>query len=385
MLSDGDSFFSSEFDGITDNLLIYGENLHALRILEDDYAEKVRCIYIDPPYNTKSRFTHYDDSMESSVWLNMMKERIEILRKLLRDDGIIFVSIDDSEDAYLKVLMDDIFGRKNFCGRFVWEKKKKPSFLSSSMGVVTEYILSYSKNRKLSPSFLGGHTTENKRYPLNNSGNNLSILKFPANRIRFHCEDQTLEPQDMSSENIITRLLDRVVIRNGINVNSFSLEGEWRYSQRKLDEIISNGEIVTISKLPFRPNHIKQGNKPKKIRNLLSRSIEIPTYEDATQESRLLFGSTKAFDYPKPEKLIYTLINAVTEPGDIVLDCFAGSGTTGAVAHKMGRRWIMIEMGDHAVTHIIPRLQMVIDGTDSGGVTASTGWQGGGGFFLIKN
>jgi adenine-specific DNA-methyltransferase len=152
---------------IFDNRLIFGDNLLALKALEAEFTGKVKCIYIDPPYNTGSAFEHYDDGLEHSIWLALLRDRLKILQRLLRPDGIIFVHIDDNEQAYLKVLMDEIFGRRNFCGQFVWEKKKKPSFLNANMGVVTEYILSYSPDRRQSPPFIGGTTTEGKKYPLN--------------------------------------------------------------------------------------------------------------------------------------------------------------------------------------------------------------------------
>ena len=369
-------------DDIFDNMLIHGDNLLALKALEQEYTGKVKCIYIDPPYNTGNAFEHYDDGLEHSIWLSLMRERLEILRRLLSEDGILFVQIDDTEQAYLKVLLDEIFGRQNFCGQFVWEKKKKPSFLNANMGIITEYILSYFPIRQKSPPFIGGMTTEDKKYPLNNAGNSLQILKFPAGSVSFtNIEDGIILPQDMSEGNIKTKLLDKLVIKNKKNENDFRLEGEWRYSQRKLNEIIDAKEPLIISKIPFRPNHIKSGGESKKIKNLLTVAhFNMPTYEDSNKETIDLFGTEKAFDYPKPEKLINTLLSAVTVPGDLVLDSFLGSGTTAAVAHKMGRRWIGIELGDHCDTHCAPRLKKVIDGEDQGGITKSANWQGGGGF-----
>lgn len=364
-----------------DNMLIHGDNLLALKALEQDFTGKIKCIYIDPPYNTGNAFEHYDDGLEHSIWLSLMRDRLEILNRLLCKSGIIFISIDDEEYAYLKILMDEIFLRKNYCGTLVWEKKKKPSFLNANMGGITEYILAYAKDRTFSPPFLGGFTTENKKYPLNNAGNGVQILTFPAESVEFKCPDGIIYPQDMSGGNIVTELLDKLEIFNGMNKNSFRLKGEWRYSQKKLDEIIKNNERIIISKIPFRPNHIKLGNEPKKMKNLLSIAhYNMATYEDATDESRNLFGNSAAFDYPKPEKLIQTLINAVTVSGDLVLDSFLGSGTTAAVAQKMGRRWIGVEMGEHINTHCIPRLQKVINGEDQGGITKTVNWQGGGGF-----
>lgn len=367
---------------IFDNMLIHGDNLLALKALEQDYAGRVKCIYIDPPYNTGNAFEHYDDGLEHSIWLSLMRERLELLKNLLREDGILFVQIDDSEQAYLKVLLDEIFGRKNFCGQFIWEKKKKPSFLNANMGIVTEYILSYSPNREKSPAFIGGITTEGKKYPLNNAGNSLQILRFPAGSVTFtSMSDGVVFPQDMSEGNIKTKLLDELVIKNKKNLNDFRLEGEWRYSQKKLDEIIKSKEPLIISKIPFRPNHIKTGGEAKKIKNLLTVAhFNMSTYEDSNRETINLFGSEKGFDYPKPEMLINTLLSAVTNPGDLVLDSFLGSGTTAAVAHKMGRRWIGIELGEHCDTHCVPRLKKVIDGEDAGGITKSANWRGGGGF-----
>jgi adenine-specific DNA-methyltransferase len=366
---------------IFDNRLVFGDNLLSLKALEQEFTGQIKCIYIDPPYNTGAAFEHYDDGVEHSIWLGLLRDRLEILNRLLRQDGVIFVHIDDNEQAYLKVLMDEVFGRKNFCGQFVWEKKKKPSFLNANMGVVTEYILAYSPNREMSPAFVGGVTTEGKKYPLNNAGNSVQILTFPPESVQFRCPDGLYEPQDMSEGNIITRLLDPVRVTDGANKTSFRLEGEWRYSQKKLDQIIASGETLIISKIPFRPNHVKAGGEDKKLKNLLSVAhYKMATYEDSNAESIALFGEKDSFDYPKPEQLIYTFINAVTEEGDWVLDSFAGSGTTGAVAHKMHRRWIMIELGEHIHTHIIPRLRKVTDGTDQGGISKAVDWKGGGGF-----
>lgn len=367
--------------GISDNRLVFGDSLLALRSLQPEFAGKIKCIYIDPPYNTGAALAHYDDDLEHSAWLSMMRDRLELLRTLLSPDGVLFASIDGAEMAYLSILLDEVFGRNNSCGHFVWEKKKKPSFLNANMGIVTEFVLAYARQRALSPAFIGGVTTAGKKYPLNNAGNGVKVLRFPALAVKFSCTDRVFDPQDMSAGKIITRLLDRVTVRGGTNQNAFRLEGEWRYSQETLDQILADGEEITISKSPFRPNHVKRGGEPKKVKNLLSAAhYRMSTYEDATEESRLLFGDACAFDYPKPEKLLHTLIGAVTAPGDWVLDSFAGSGTTGAVAHKMGRRWIMVELGDHCHTHIIRRMKMVIDGRDPGGVTEATGWTGGGGF-----
>lgn len=366
-------------DPDTENMLIHGDNLIALKALEQDYAGKIKCIYIDPPYNTGSAFEHYDDNLEQSTWLSLMRDRLKLLYNLLSEEGAIFISIDDDEYAYLKVLCDEIFLRKNFVGTLIWEKKKKPSFLSK-IGSITEYILVYAKDKSLMKDLVYGQTTEGKKYPFNNAGNGIKILEFPAGKVEFLCKDGEILPQDMSGGNICTELLDRIIIQGGRNINSFRLKGEWRYSQKKLDEIIEKGEKIVISKIPFRPNHVKSGGEPKKLKNLLSIAhYEIATNEDATSESRILFGNDSAFSYPKPEKLIRIIIESLTQKGDIVLDSFLGSGTTAAVAHKMGRKWIGIELGDQAYTHCKVRLDRVIDG-EQGGISKSVNWQGGGGY-----
>ena len=365
-------------DEATENMLIQGDNLLALKALEEEYAGKVKCIYIDPPYNTGSAFEHYDDNLEHSIWLSLMAQRLKILHSLLSKDGVLFVSIDDDELHYLKIVLDEVFGRSNFAGTLIWEKKKKPSFLSN-IGSVTEYIISYSKSRPNSPPFIYGETTKGKKYPINNAGNGLATLRFPPRTVQFKLKDCRVKKQDMSSGNIITKLLEDVLIEKGTNQNELVIEGEWRYSQTRIDEIVSNREEILISKIPFRPNHIKKGGEPKKMKNLLSIShYSISTYEDSNKESINLFG-TEAFDYPKPESLIQLLISAVTEEGDLVLDSFLGSGTTAAVAHKMGRRWIGVELGEHAKTHCVPRLQKVVDG-EPGGISKAVNWSGGGGF-----
>ena len=361
------------------NMLIHGDNLLALKSLEQDYAGSVKCICIDPPYNTGNAFTHYDDGKEHSIWLSLMRERIVLLRNLLSHDGVIFINIDDDECHYLKVLCDEVFGRNNFAGSLVWEKKKKPSFLSN-MGSITEYVLVYTKDYRYAPPFIYGETTAGKKYPFNNAGNGRAILEFPANSVRFNMPDGHIKPQDMSEGKIITILLDDLYIVDGYNANKFRLEGEWRYSQQKLNTIVDNKEEIVISKIPFRPNHIKEGGEPKKMKNLISVAhYGMDTYEDATKESITLFGENN-FDYPKPEKLISVFVGAVTEENDLVLDSFLGSGTTAAVAQKMGRRYIGIELGNHAYTHCYPRLKMVTDGTDQGGISKAQGWKGGSGF-----
>ena len=400
--------FRSEDDGdrtLTNsgNKIIHGDNLEALKSLLPEYEGRVKCIYIDPPYNTGNEKWVYNDNVNDpkikkwlgevvgkqgedlsrhDKWLCMMYPRLKLLHKLLAEDGAIFISIDDNELANLKLLCDEIFGANNFITNFIWERKKKPAFLSNQLGSITEYVLCYGKEIKSLPAFTSSEfkTTEGKKYPLNNAGNGISILSFPEQSVRFNLDNAIIEPQDMSGGNIITRLLDRVVIVNGKNATPFRLEGEWRYSQARLNEIISNKEELIISKIPFRPNHLKSGGEEKKIHNFLSyRTYDIKTNEDASANLQSIFGQ-KIFDFSKPDNLLSFLIDLTTDSDSIILDSFAGSGTTAhAVLNlnkkdKGNRKFILVEMEDYAEDITAERVRRVMRGYGDGkSITVGTG------------
>ncbi|MDA9783576.1 site-specific DNA-methyltransferase [Gammaproteobacteria bacterium] len=371
---------SVDFD-TTGNLFIEGDNLDALKLLQETYLGKVKMIYIDPPYNTGHDFIYADNFAEStdeylrgsgqkdeegnrlvanmdsngrfhSDWLSMMYSRIKLARNLLKDDGVIFVSIDENEVHNLKKLCDDVFGGDNFVTTFCWEKKKKPSFLNKNLGAKFEFVLAYAKSRSKTGAFSVELTTEGKKYPFNNAGNSASVLNFPPGSIKFNMIDQVVAPQDMSEGKIKTRLLSKFTIKNGVNTEVVSLEGEWRYSQNKLDEIVENKEEIIISKIPFRPNHVKEGGEIKKMHNLLTIAhYSIETNEDADSEQSQLLGNS-FFDYAKPSGLIKLLAKSITyeRKNDIILDFFAGSSTTahavmGLNAEDSGRRkFIMVQL-----------------------------------------
>ncbi len=363
----------------TQNLMIEGDNLEVLKLLQKSYAGKVKLIYIDPPYNTGKDFVYPDDYRDNirnyleltgqidgenrklssnteasgrfhTDWLNMMYPRLKLARNLLTGTGVILISIGDEEMHNLHSICDEIFGYENFCGTFIWEKKKKPSFLDRSMGTVTDYIVAYAKDRSRSPAFTAGAVEEGKKYPFNNAGNSLAVLKFSAESVAFGLADQIVEAQDMSEGNIKTELLDDVHVRNGTNCNPFRLRGEWRYSQSKLDEFVAAGAKILISKTPFRPNYVNWSGEQKKTANLLSYRINaVPTNEDATQEARGVFGND-VVDYPKPEGLLKYLVRAVSQGDDLVLDFFAGSGTTASgvwrqnVEDSCARQFILVQI-----------------------------------------
>ena len=369
----------------TENLYIEGDNLEVLKILQESYLGKVKMIYIDPPYNTGADFIYPDSFMMDndeynsgtgyfdangninykrknsasagryhSDWCSMMYSRLLVARNILSEDGIIFITLDDTENSNLRQLANEIFGFDNFITEFVWEKKKKPSFLHRNVGKVFDYILCYAKNAVQTSAFSIETTIEGKKYPFNNAGNSRSILVFPPHSVTFNLEDQTIFPQDMSEGNICTKLLNKLVITNHTNETEMRLEGEWRYSQAKLNELIENNEQIVISKVPFRPNLIKSGGEVKKMRNILSRtSYNCETNEDATFQLEALFGKGNCFfDTPKPVGLIKMLVKAVSD-GDRnfnVLDFFSGSATTAHAVMQLNaedgghRKFIMVQL-----------------------------------------
>ena len=341
----------------TGNMLIEWDNLEVLKLLQNHYYEKIKCIYIDPPYNKDKDFVYrdtrkdpvgnymritgqIDDEWEittennettgrkHSNWLSMMYPRLYLARKLLKDDGVIFVSIDDDEVANLRKLMDEIFGEENFVCEFIREKKKKPSFLDRNIGKLAEYIICYSKHNPDTVGFSIEKTTEGKKYPINNAWNSLWTLIFPPLSVNFNLKDWIVKKQDMSEGNIITRLLHDLVIKDWKNENELILEWEWRYSQSTLNEIIEDSDEIKISQIPFRPNHVKKWWEVKKMKNILSpHHYSMETNEDWSNQLIELFWRN-IFDNPKPLKLIKTFMNAITNNDDIILDFFAWSWST---------------------------------------------------------
>lgn len=359
--------------GIDDNLLIYGDNLLGLKSLEKDYTGKIKCIYIDPPYNTKSCFKHYDDSLEHSIWLNMMKERLFILHRLLRKDGTIWISIDDDESHYLKVLCDEIFGRKNFIANVIWEKKYTSQNDAKWLSDVHDHILIYAKCHDF------------KTWNLDNTKRGLNLLP------RTDAMDSSYKNPDNDPRGVWRAI--NLSVKTYSKNNDYVIEGPtgkkfsppfsraWAVNKTKYHELLVDNRIWFGKDKQSRPylktflTEVQQGYVAKSIWSRL----EVGDNKEAKNEAKEI-NSKDVFATPKPERLVERILYLATNQGDIVLDCFAGSGTTGAVAHKMGRRWIMIELGEHCHTHIIPRMEKVINGEDLGGVTEQVGWKGGGGF-----
>ena len=335
---------------IFDNRLIFGDNLLALKALEQEFAGRLKCIFIDPPYNTGSAFTNYDDGLEHSIWLSLMRDRLAIIRRLLSDDGSLWIAIDDNEAHYLKVMCDEIFGRENFVASIVWQKADSPRNSARQFSVDHDYILVFSKNPDWVP----------QRLPRTEEAN--SIYSNPDDDPRGEWI-----PGDPFANKPYSRGQYTIVGPTG---REFSPPPGrfWRVSEDKLRALDADGRVWWGPKGEARPSIKRYLNE---VADLVARTLwskeAVGSNRTSKNEMRALFPGVTSFETPKPEALIERVLRIATRAGDIVLDSFAGSGTTGAVAHKMGRRWIMVELGDHCHTHIVPRLRKVVDGNDAGG------------------
>ncbi len=350
---------------IFDNRLIFGDNLLALKALEQEFAGKVKCVFIDPPYNTGSAFTHYDDGVEHSLWLSLIRDRLELIKALLGEMGSLWITIDDNEAHYLKILCDEVFGRSNFIATIVWRKNYAPKSSARHISVDHDYVLVYARDAsKWTPNVMPRSAKQDRAY------------KNPDADPRG-----LWRPNNLAARNYYSKGTYPITTPSGRVITGPPPGSYWRVSKEKLAELDADGRIwwgKSGSNVPAPKiflSEVKQGVVPQTFWS----HEEVGHTQAAKQESVALFGHD-AFGTPKPEALMQRIVALATDPGDLVLDSFAGSGTTGAVAHKMGRRWIMVELGEHCHTHIIPRLRQVIDGADPGGVTEATNWKGGGGF-----
>ncbi len=363
-----------------DNRLIFGDNLLALKALEQEFSGQVKCAFIDPPYNTGSAFTHYDDGLEHSIWLGLMRDRLEIIRRLLSEDGSLWITIDDTEAHYLKVLCDEIFGRANFISNVVWQKKFAPQANSVWLSDSHDHILLYAKNgAQWRPKLLPRHEEANARYKNPDSDPRGSWMSDNFTISLTGGQRGAQYARTGESENIY-----EIVTPGGRRI--FPPAGRcWRTTKPRYEELRSDNRIwfgEDGNNVPRYKTFLAEAQDGIVAKTIWFRE-EVGDNQDAKREASK-FNSDDIFSTPKPEKLIHRVLHLATDAGDTVLDSFAGSGTTGAVAHKMGRRWIMVELGEHCHTHIIPRLQKVIDGKDKGGISDAVNWQGGGGFRYYK-
>ena len=351
-----------------DNRLIFGDNLLALKALEQEFAGKVKCIFIDPPYNTGTAFEHYDDGVEHSLWLSLIRDRLDILWRLLTEDGCIWITIDDTECHYLKILCDEEFGRSNFVASLAWEKdqgRRGDTDISSAH----DHILLYARNRNV---------WRKTRNLLPRSDAQKSRYRNPDNDPRgpwLQGDNGTAKSGSESLRFPVTLPSGRVVVPPKGNFWRFSRENFERSCAENRVHFGNKGDSMPVIKRYL--TEVQEGVVPR----TWWPAGEVGSNQDAKRDHlRKLLPEIEPFATPKPEQLLQRIFVISTNCGDLVLDSFAGSGTTGAVAHKMGRRWIMVELGEHCHTHIIPRLKKVIDGEDTGGITEAEDWGGGGGF-----
>jgi adenine-specific DNA-methyltransferase len=357
-------------DEQTENMLIQGDNLEALKALLPFYAGRVKCIFIDPPYNTRSAFEHYDDNLEHTQWLGMMYPRLELLREFLTEDGSIWVTIDDNEAHYLKVIMDEVFGRSNFVANVVWQKKYTVSNDSKWLSENHDHILLYAHNKEIWRPFRLGRSNEmNERY------------HNPDNHPKGPWKSTPLYAKRLGSEKERNFIFQ---FRNGVKWSP-PRGSSPRFPEDTLRRMDENNEIwfgSDGSAIPSRKTFLRE----LKIEGTPAPTIWTHTEAGNNHEAReqvKTWNQNDSFSTPKPEKLIKRILELATSPEELVLDSFLGSGTTAAVAHKMERRYIGIEMGEHAETHCVPRLKKVVDG-EQGGISEAVRWKGGGGFRFYR-
>ena len=377
-----------EFDsalsvGDGENLIVQGDNLQVMKALLPRYKNLVRCIYIDPPYNTGAVFEHYNDNFEHATWLNFMYPRLEMLREFLSDDGAIFISIDDNEQAYLKLICDEIFGRNNFVAQLVWEKKKKGSFLSKTVTNVKEYILVYCKFMDSFGGLVGEINRSSETYPCINPVNSRGIRIIPKGTpSKFKQKNYQIEANTkISAGNMNLIYLDKAVIENGILQTDVRIESNWRYRQEMIDEFAKQNSIYLTQENYIR--RIVKETRIKMMKDLLLRvggdgkSESVFTYdenlnnggwgtnEDANEELHKIFGKQYTFEFSKPSRLIAKLIQSITDKDSIVMDAFAGSGTTAHAIINLNnsdggnRRFILIEEKDYCETITAERVKRV--------------------------
>lgn len=342
------------------NMLIHGDNLLALKALEQEYAGRVKCIYIDPPYNTGNAFEHYDDGIEHSIWLSLMRERLEILHRLLAQDGSLWVTLDDCEAHYFKVLCDEIFGRKNFVATTIWQHAVQSKGYPGKFSLHHNYTFCYKKSDSFNLNSLERTSKHNINY--SNPDND---------------PNGPWRSGDVRNSLVRKNLMYDIQTPSGKTIKH--PEKGWRFSKETFEKELASGKII-FSKTEDRIiRKIYLKDQDGRVPETIWFAAEVGTTREANTEIKA-FNFETVFETPKPERLIERILTLGSDPGDLVLDSFLGSGTTAAVAQKMGRHYIGIELGEHAYTHCYPRLKQVTDGTDQGGISKAQNWQGGSGF-----
>ena len=410
--------------GASENLLVHGDNLAALKALLPFAAGQVKCIYIDPPYNTGSAFEHYDDNLEHSTWLSLLYPRLQLLREFLSEDGSIWISIDDREGAYLQVICDEIFGRPNFVSNISWQRNY--SIKGDSKGIVTsaEHIVVYSKREGWSPNKLprsagmdrkyknpdndpqgawrsdnpyasDGATHQGMVYAIQHPFTGELLYPSASSHWRYRQEEMLshmngwarYELKDLGDAEKRAEVCGVAESSVRLGVKGIVLAESLADAQKHAYEVLANGPWPKF----FFSKNGKGGIARKTYLSAVGEVApsnlwlheDVGHTDEAKKEVLKLFDGKSPFATPKPERLVKRILEIATNPGDLVLDSFLGSGTTAAVAHKMGRRWIGVELGEHARTHCAVRLRKVIEG-EQGGISKAVGWKGGGSFRFLE-
>jgi adenine-specific DNA-methyltransferase len=354
-------------DKNSQNMLIHGDNLLALKALEQDFTGKVKCVFIDPPYNTGSAFTHYDDGLEHSLWLTMMRDRLALIKHLISDDGSLWITIDDTEGHYLKILCDEVFGRMNFVANVIWQKRFAPNSTAQFISDSHDHVLVYAKEKpKWKRNLLPREEKHDKNYK--------NLDNDPRG---------PWTSGDLSARNAYSAGIYPVETPSGRVIPGPPKGMYWRVSQENMLKLDKDNRIwwgVNKSNVPRLKRFLSEV-----MEGIVPQTIWLQDEVGHTQEAKKevmasVPSDAEVFQTPKPERLLKRVFDIASNPDDIILDSFLGSGTTAAVAHKMGRRWIGIELGDHCYTHCVPRMKQVCDGTDQGGISKAVNWTGGGGF-----
>lgn len=398
-------------DPNAENMLIHGDNLIALKALERDFAGKIKCVYIDPPYNTGAAFEHYDDNVEHSIWLSLMYPRLKLLRSLMSEDGLIFIQIDDNEQAYLKIMCDEIFGRANFITSIAVKMSTvsgvKTSHREKTIVKEKEYILVYSKDSEkvsLKPQYTPIKFLDSEFQYFLDRKNSINSEKWEVKRLSDVLKENNLPEKideiDLTLNNELSKSVKefieknkdciwrRAFIRNEFkqlsqdNPDKFFVNNDG-----KKDHIYYRGREMFFVRDKMHLCMTEEGFVTR-ISNLLA-----DLWVDINTGKLFNEGGVEFRNSKKPEFLVARIIEMSTRPNDWVLDSFLGSGTTAAVAQKMKRKWIGIELGDHAYSHCAVRINGVIDGNDKAGVSSLFSWHGGGGYkfyelaepLLVKN
>lgn len=364
-------------DPSTENMIIHGDNLLALKALLPEYAGKVKCIYIDPPYNTGSAFEHYDDSVEHSTWLSLMRARLILLQNLLSDDGSIWINLDDNEAHYFKVMADEVFGRDNFVANVIWEKADSPRMDARFFSSRHDHIFVYA--RKMDSLTLNQIANTEGEIAEHYNKTDENSRRYYLKPLRAMGAEGTREARPT--------MFFPLTAPDGTQVfpkNPNGTDSRWRWSPERVKKDIHLIEWVKGRSgwsAYFRIYADENTSRPPET---IWTHTDVGSNRTAKAEAKMLIDAEKAFETPKPEKLLKRIIEIASNEGDIVLDSFLGSGTTTAVAHKMSRKYVGIEMGEHAFTHVQTRMKKIVDGTDGLELSKTLNWQGGGGFKFFE-